>query len=252
MVKQPFHGQRQGFQRLAFLHDDHLFKGVDIVGMHREQADELVHAFVHVAVELGEGRQVLAYPGLLLAGLFEQPFSHHEFDVLVGNEDLLEAILDSTDTVGHEGKTRAVKDGFLHAGHETKPQVPANLADFAEEVQVQNEFLILAGAQVIEQFVHHEKQTVVRKRLVESGHHLLESVLVAGYLVDGGEGVVDAHCREVFFQLGHKDVPQGHGGSADLGTDYPEPAADFSGGIRHGKVVEAGGKVGILRECGND
>ena len=98
--------------------------------MHRKEADELVHAFVHVAIEFTEGRQVFAYLGLLLAGFLEQSLGHHEFDVFAGDENLLEAILHPADAVGHEEKRGAVEDGFLDAGHETEAQVLANLADF--------------------------------------------------------------------------------------------------------------------------
>ena len=129
--------------------------------MHREEADELVHALVHVAVEFGEGRQVLADLGLLLAGLLEQTLGHHELDVLAGDENLLEAVLHPADAVGHEGKARAVEDGFLDTGDEAEAQVLADLADLAQEVQVEDQLLVLAGAQVIEQLVHHQEQAVV-------------------------------------------------------------------------------------------
>ena len=233
LVENLLHGQRERLQHLALLHGGHPLKGVDIVGMHREEADELVHALVHVAVELGEGGQVLAYFGLLLAGLFEQTLGHHELDVLAGDEDLLEAVLHPADAVGHKGKARAVEDGFLDAGDETETQVLADLADLTQEVQVEDELLVLAGAQVIEQLVHHQEQAVVWKLLMERGHHLFKGALVVGDLVRGGEAVTHAHVRQMLLQLGHEDVPQGHGGGSDFGANHLEPAADFPGGIRY-------------------
>ena len=223
--------KRQRLEHLAFLHRGDPLEGVDVVRMHGEEAHELVHALVHAAVELGEGRQVLADFGLLVGGLLEQPLGHHELDVLAGDEDLLEAVLHPADAVGHEGEAGAVENGFLDAGDEAEPQVLADLADLAEEIQVEDQFLVLAGAQVIQQLVHHQEQSVVGILLVEGGHHLFEGALVVGHLVRGREGIGHAHGGQVLLQFGHEDVAQGHGGRADLGPDHLEAAADLAAAL---------------------
>src|SRR3989304_3167684 len=112
--------------------------------MYGEEAHELVHALVHATVELGEGSQVLPDFHLLVGGLFEQTLGHHELDVLASDEDLLEAVLHPADAVGHEGETSAVEDGFLDTGDEAESQVFADLANLAQEVEVEDEFLVLA------------------------------------------------------------------------------------------------------------
>ena len=193
--------------------------------MDGEEAHELVHALVHAAVELGEGGQVLPDFHLLVGGLLEQTLGHDELDVLAGDEDLLEAVLHPAHAVGDEGEPRAVEDGFLHAGDEAEAQVLADLADLAQEVQVEDQLLILARAQVVEQLVHHQEQAVVGILLVEGGHHLFEGALVVGHLVRGREGVGHAHGGQVLLEFGHKDVAQGHGGRTDLGSDHLEASA---------------------------
>ena len=83
--------------------------------MDGEQADIFIHALVHVPVELGERRQVLPDLGLLLSGLLEQASRNNELHIPASDEDLLEPVFHTTDTVSDEGKARAVEDGFLHA-----------------------------------------------------------------------------------------------------------------------------------------
>ncbi len=219
--------------------------------MHGEEAHELVHALVHAAIELGEGSQILPDFHLLVGGLFEQTLGHHELDILAGDEDLLEAVLHPADAVGHKGEARAVENGFLDTGDEAEPQVLADLADLAQEVEIENEFLILAGAQVVEQFVHHQEQTVVGMLLVEGGHHLFEGALVVGHLIRGREGIRHARCGQVLLQFGHEDVAQGHGGRADLGSDHLEAAADLARSSRHALVVQMRCEIAVFSQGGD-
>src|SRR5262249_1399335 len=162
-----------------------------------EEAYELVHALVHAAVELGEGGQVLADFDLLLGGLLEQALSHDELHIITGDENLLEAVFDPADAIGYEGETGTVKDGFLDTGDEAESQVLADLADLPEEIQVKDEFLILACAQVIEQLVHYQEQAMVGMLLVESSHHVLEGSLVVGDVRRGREGVGHTQSRQM-------------------------------------------------------
>ncbi|MCG3137503.1 MAG: hypothetical protein HJJLKODD_01349 [Phycisphaerae bacterium] len=164
---------------------------------------------------------------------------------------MLEAVLHPADAVGHKGKTRAVENGFLDTGDETEPQVLADLADLAQEVEIEDEFLILAGAQVVEQFVHHQEQTVVGMLLVEGGHHLFERTFVIGHLVCGREGIGHAHCGQVLLQFGDEDVAQGHGSRADLGSDYLEPPADLARGAGHALVVQMRCEIAVFSQSGD-
>ena len=203
MIKQLLHGLRQGLEYFAFFHRGDTLKRIDIVWMHREQTNELVHTFVHVSIEFGKWCQVLPDIGLLLRGLFEQTLGNHKFHIFAGNKHLLEAVLHPADAVCHEGKPGAIKDGFLHAGNEPESQVFTDLADFTEEVQIQDELLILPSAEIIKQFVHHQKQSVFRILLMKRNHHFFKGALVVGYLGSGGKAEVHAHRVEMLFQLSH-------------------------------------------------
>lgn len=92
--------------------------------------------------------------------------------------NLLEAVLHPADAVGHKGKVRAVKDGFLDTVNEAEAQVFADFADLKQNVEVEDKVLVLAGAHVIEQFVHHQEQTVFGKLMAKSGHQFFEGMLV--------------------------------------------------------------------------
>jgi hypothetical protein len=70
-----------GLEHLALFHHGDALEGVDVIGMHREEPHELVHALVEPAVIFGKGHQVVADLGLLLGGLLEQALGHHELHV---------------------------------------------------------------------------------------------------------------------------------------------------------------------------
>ena len=59
-----------------------LLEGLGVVRVNREQPDVLVHALVHVAVELGERREVLADLVLLVRGLLQQARGDDKADVV--------------------------------------------------------------------------------------------------------------------------------------------------------------------------
>jgi len=156
LAEGALHTHGQGLEHLALFHHGDTFEGVDVIGMHREEPDKLVHALVEPAVVFGKGHQVVANLGLLLGGLLEQALGHDKFHVAAGNEDLLEAVLYPADAVRDKGEARAVENRFLDTGHEAETQVLTDLADLAEEVEVEDQFLVLAGAQVVEQLVDHQ------------------------------------------------------------------------------------------------
>lgn len=82
----------------------------------------------------------------MLGSLLEQALGYDELHVAASNEDLLKAVLHAADAVGDKGKTLAVENGFLNTGHETKAQILTDLANLTEEVQIKNQFLVLASA----------------------------------------------------------------------------------------------------------
>ena len=251
LVEQLLAGPRQGLEHLALLHRRDALEGVDVVGMNRKEADELVHPLVHVAVELGERCEVFADLGLLLTGLLEQTLGDDELHVLAGDEDLFEAVLDPANAVGHEGETGAVEDGLLHACHEAEAQVLADLAHLTEEVEVEDQLLVLTGTEIVQQLIHDQEQAMVRIGLVERGHHLLEGPLVVGDLAGIREGVGHAHGGQVLLQLADEDVPQRHGGGPDLGADHLELAGDCSCCLCHLCVSQGGKQVRVLGDAGD-
>ncbi len=86
---------------------------------------------------------------------------------------------------------------------------------------------------------------------MEGGHHLLEGALVVGHLIRGREGIGHAHRGQMFFQLGHEDIAQGHGGRADLGSDHLEPSADLARGARHALVVQMRREIAVFGQGGD-
>ena len=201
--------------------------------MHRKQPDELVHALVHVAVELRERQQVLPYLSLLGRRLSQEPLRDNELHVAPGDEDLLEAILDSAQTCRDKGESRAVENGFLDSGDEAEAQIFADLAHFAEEVQIEDQFLIFPASQVVEQLVDNDEETVVGILSVEQRHHLFEAALVVCNSGCGWEGEADAQLREMLFDFRGEDVAEGHRHCADLGADHLELAGDPLRGLGH-------------------
>ena len=251
-VQQPFHGVGQRAQRLALLRRRHLLEGVDVHGVYGEQANVLVQAFVQALVEPAERRQVLAYPLLLPRRLAQQALGHDELHVALGDDDLREAVLHAAHGVRGEAQARAVEDGLLHAGHEAQAQILAGFADLAQEVQIQDELLIAACAQIVEQFVHHQQQALLREGAVEGRHHVLEAALVSDHFVAGGELVGHALVRQAFLQLAGKDVPQRHGGGADLRAHHLELAGDRLRRLRGTAVAQAGRQFAVLRQRRDD
>ena len=51
LTKQLLHRERQSLEDLTLLNYSDPFKSVKVIRMHREEADELVHALVHASIE---------------------------------------------------------------------------------------------------------------------------------------------------------------------------------------------------------
>ncbi len=99
LAQNALHAHGQGLEHLALFHHGDPLEGVDVIGMHREEPDKLVHALVEPAVVFGKGHQVVADLGLLLGSLFEQTLGHDEFHIVSGDEDLLETVLYPPDAI---------------------------------------------------------------------------------------------------------------------------------------------------------
>ncbi len=181
LIQQPFHGNREGFQDLPLFNHRDPLEGVNVIGMNGKQIDELVHALVHMTIKTGEWRQIGTDAGLLFGCLAKQSPGDDELDILAGNQKLFEAVLDPADIVSHEREPRAAKNGFLNAGHESKPQVFADFPNFTQEAQIKDQFLILARTQIVQQLIHHQQQTMIREPFMESSHHLFEGSFVVGH-----------------------------------------------------------------------
>ena len=72
-----------------------------------------------------------------------------------------------------------------------------------------DQLLVLACAQVIEQFIDHQQQAVLGECLRELGHHVFEGSLVT---CDGPrfrELVLHAKFFEILFQFSYQDVTTG-------------------------------------------
>ena len=83
---------------------------------------------------------------------------------------------------------------FLHTGDEAEAQILADFTDLAQKAQVENKFLVFTRAQVLEQLIHDQEQTVVWVLRVKRRHHLLEGTLIIRNRASIGEGKADTQC----------------------------------------------------------
>ena len=58
---------------------------------------------------------------------------------------------------GDKLEARVVEQRLLQTSKKTESKVVANLADFTQEVEIENHFLVVSGAQIVEQFVHEHQ-----------------------------------------------------------------------------------------------
>ena len=115
-------------------------------------------------------------------------------------------------------------------GDEAEADQLADLADLPQEAQVEDQVVLLAGPQVVEQFVHDQEQPVVGVLLVELRHHVGQVVLVAVHLIVGGEGERQPLAGHEVFEPAADDVAQAllRGGDfqpddLELPGDRPSP-----------------------------
>ena len=105
--------------------------------MNWEQADVLIHAFVHGAVELGERREVLADLVLLIDALFQQARGDHKADVIAVDQNLRKAFVHAAHAAGDVLEACTVENSFLHTRYKAELEVLGDFANLAQDGQIQ-------------------------------------------------------------------------------------------------------------------
>ena len=134
-------------------------------------------------------------------------------------------------------------------GDEAEADQLADLADLPQEAEVEDEVVLLARSQVIEQLVHDEKQAVIGVLLAELRHHGGQVVLVAVHLVVGWEAEGDSLIAEEVLDPAADDVPQALLGRGDLEADHLELPGDRLRPVRHSLVLDDFHHVGLLGDA---
>ncbi len=148
--------------------------------MYGKKADEFVHTFIHITVEPGKRRKILPYPRLLIRGFSEQALGDNKFNVSAGDQDLFKTVAHPPDAVCNKSKPGAVEYGFLHAGHEPEAKILADLADFAQKAEIQDQFLVFSGSKKVQKLIHNQQEPLVWINLAEFFHHVFECTFIAG------------------------------------------------------------------------
>ena len=117
--------------------------------------------------------------------------------------------------------------------------------------RVEDEGLLVAGAQVVEQLVEHQEKALVRMGLLERLHHGREGVLVVRDLARLRELVVHTELTEFLFDVEADDVAQAHLGGADLGTKNLESPGYAAGFGCHSIVSCAARQVRVFGDGGD-
>ena len=182
LLHQGLHLPRQATQYLALLNTraPHALEGIDVVRVHWEHAHKLVEAFVHAVKARGELLQVLADPMQLLSIFFEQTFGDDIFDIVTGDQHLFGPVTDAFDFLGGECELRAIEDGFLHTADETETGTIDNFTHHTHHGHIQRQLLLITRAQVIEDLVTNQQQTLVGIALVKQRHHLFKVGFMIG------------------------------------------------------------------------
>ena len=147
LVKPAGDGTTEGAQRLALLHQCDALEHVEVGGVDGEKPDEILQAFGHGWVERRKALQVAMDPPALIGCLAQQAFGDHEGHVGAGDAHLLETVARPAHGVGHKLEARAIEQQLLHAPDEAEASQPADLAQLAQEVEIEDEIMLLATAQ---------------------------------------------------------------------------------------------------------
>ena len=177
--------------------------------MDRKEFRKVVHAFVHVGVELGERLEILSNMGKLLRGFLQEAIGDNELYVGGCDAHLLEAILDAPQAARDVGEPAAIENSLLNAGDKAEAQILADLAHFAKKAEIEDQRLVVPGTEIVEQFIHDDQKSLAGELLIvvdelldylRSRHDQL--ILDLGFLREVGEvykGSSLPLCRRGYF-----------------------------------------------------
>ena len=151
----------QGLQHFPLFGDGDSLEDFQVGRMHRKQPHELFEPFGHAAVERRELLKVFPNLGPLLVGFGQQPLGDDVGHVLPDDAKLLEAVLHPAQTLGDELELRVVEQALLQARNEAEADQLADLADLPQKAKVEDQIVLPARPEVVEQFVHDQEQPVV-------------------------------------------------------------------------------------------
>ena len=190
--------------------------------------------------------------GPLLVGLGQQPLGDDVGHVLPDDAKLLEAILHPAQALGDELELRVVEQALLQARNEAEADQLADFAHLPQEAEVEDQIVLLAGPEIVEQFVHDQEQPVVGVLLVELRHHVRQVVLVAVHLVVGGKAEGQPFARHEVFEPAADDVAQTLFRGGDFQANDLELPGDRLRRLRHVLVLDDLRHVGMFGQPGNE
>jgi hypothetical protein len=136
------------------------------------KGDELLESLRHPIERRRKALELLADLGLLRGVLAEKPFLDDICDVLARDADLLEPVTHAPNSVRRGSEPRVVEQRLLDTRDEPEACRPTNLADLAQEREVDDQLSVSTGAQVVQEFVEHEQQSAVGLDFLKSSHHV--------------------------------------------------------------------------------
>ena len=241
-------GLGDGLQHFALFNGHDVLEGINIRRMDREHLYIVFQTACHVPIQRAELLQVLPHHGLLLGRLPKDALLHNVGNVLAADQHLFKAILHLQQGGRNLTEGGVVKQRFLHTGDEAELGGLDDFAQLTHEAQVGHQLGILAGAQIVQQLIHDDQITALVAILFgESGHHVNQGVLVVG---DGGhirELKGDAAFLQIRFNIGNDDVPQGHGGGANLYTQHFKLPGDTLSILPEASVLSQRKHIGVCR-----
>ena len=147
---------------------------------------------------------------MLSGRFFQKALGNYKADVLAGKQDLGEAVLYATQTVGDVLEATAVKDRLLNASNKAKAEMLGDFTNLTEEREVKDKIVVFAGPQILKEFVHNEKNALVRVNLCKRRHHFFESRLVIYDFVSGRKSEAHTMLFKENLELLCDDVSERH------------------------------------------
>ncbi len=174
------------------------------------RTDILVHTLIHGAIEFREWRQIGTDLVLLSGRLLQKALGHDKAYVLASKQDLGEAVLYATQAVGDVLEAAAVEDRFLNTSNKAEAKMLGDLTNLTQEREVKDKIVVFSGPKILKEFIHHEKDALVRVHFCKCRHHFFERGLVVYDLVGGRKGEAHTMLFEENLKLLRDDVPERH------------------------------------------